>query len=274
MSPTSIPGVATSTFLCSTCIDSIISSRSVEARTERADPGVLEPAQHADDRADRDDPAASSSSPTGADPLYSLLAGAIFAVASITDVVDGYLARRWNLVTVVGKFMDPLADKLIAMAALVMVVRLGRIEAWVVILLLGREFIVSGLRTIAASEGMVIAAGAEGKFKNALQLVGIICLCVHYTHPLDFGFVVLPTNFNVVGRMLLYISVAASYWSMVVYFRAFLAMLAARARDMHKVLDGSERGRRSRPPSRAHGPGRPQKEVAAPQHRDAGIAQR
>lgn len=167
-----------------------------------------------------------------ADPLYSVLAGAIFALASITDVVDGYLARRWNLVTVVGKFMDPLADKLIAMAALVMVVRLGRIEAWVVILLLGREFIVSGLRTIAASEGMVIAAGAEGKVKNALQLVGIICLCVHYTHPLDFGFVVLPTNFNVVGRMLLYVSVAASYWSMVVYFRAFLAMLAARSKGL------------------------------------------
>jgi CDP-diacylglycerol--glycerol-3-phosphate 3-phosphatidyltransferase len=166
-----------------------------------------------------------------ADPLNSFLAGAVFALASITDVVDGYLARRWNLVTVVGKFMDPLADKLIATAAMVMMVRLGRIEAWVVILLLSREFIVSGLRTIAASEGMVIAAGAEGKVKNALQLVGIIALCVHYTHPVVLGSLwSVPVNFNLVGRSLLYLSVAASLWSMVVYFRAFLAMLAQRSK--------------------------------------------
>ena len=163
-----------------------------------------------------------------ADPLYSLLAGAVFAVASITDVVDGYLARRWNLITVVGKFMDPLADKLIAMAALVMMVRLGRIAAWVVIVLLAREFIVSGLRTIAASEGMVIAAGQEGKWKTSLQLVGIISLCVHYVHPLDLGFRTVTVDYNQVGKVLVYLSGAFSVWSAVVYFRAFLGMLARR----------------------------------------------
>ncbi len=163
-----------------------------------------------------------------ADPLASLLAGAVFAVASITDVVDGYLARRWNLITVVGKFMDPLADKLIAMAALVMMVRLGRIAAWVVIVLLARELIVSGLRTIAASEGMVIAAGQEGKWKTSLQLVGIITLCVHYEHVLDFGVLAVPVDFNQVGQVLVYLSGAFSVWSAVVYFRAFLAMLARR----------------------------------------------
>jgi CDP-diacylglycerol--glycerol-3-phosphate 3-phosphatidyltransferase len=162
-----------------------------------------------------------------ADPLASLLAGAVFAVASITDVVDGYLARRWNLITV-GKFMDPLADKLIAMAALVMMVRLGRIAAWVVIVLLARELIVSGLRTIAASEGMVIAAGQEGKWKTSLQLVGIITLCVHYEHVLDFGLLAVPVDFNQVGQVLVYLSGAFSVWSAVVYFRAFLAMLARR----------------------------------------------
>jgi CDP-diacylglycerol---glycerol-3-phosphate 3-phosphatidyltransferase len=165
-----------------------------------------------------------------ADPFYSLLAGAVFALAAITDIVDGYLARRWNLVTVVGKFMDPLADKLIATAAMVMMVRLGRLGAWVVIILLSREFIVSGLRTIAASEGMVIAAGTEGKVKNALQLVGIICLCVHYTHPIPLGFVDLPVNFNAVGQVLIYVSTVFSVWSAVVYFRGFLAMLGERAR--------------------------------------------
>ena len=163
-----------------------------------------------------------------ADPLASLLAGAVFAVASITDVVDGYLARRWNLITVVGKFMDPLADKLIAMAALVMMVRLGRIAAWVVIVLLARELIVSGLRTIAASEGMVIAAGQEGKWKTSLQLVGIITLCVHYEHVLDFGVLAVPVDFNLVGQVLVYLSGAFSVWRAVVYFRAFLAMLARR----------------------------------------------
>jgi CDP-diacylglycerol--glycerol-3-phosphate 3-phosphatidyltransferase len=163
-----------------------------------------------------------------ADPLYSLLAAAVFAVASITDVVDGYLARRWNLITVVGKFMDPLADKLIAMAALVMMVRLGRIAAWVVIVLLARELIVSGLRTIAASEGMVIAAGQEGKWKTSLQLVGIISLCVHYVHPLQVGATAVPVDYNLVGKVLVYLSGAFSVWSAVVYFRAFLAMLAKR----------------------------------------------
>ncbi len=163
-----------------------------------------------------------------ADPLYSMLAGAVFAVASITDVVDGYLARKWNLITVVGKFMDPLADKLIVMAALVMMVRLGRIAAWVVIVLLARELIVSGLRTIAASEGMVIAAGQEGKWKTSLQLIGVISLCVHYVHPLDLGFRVVPVDYNLVGQVLVYLSGAFSVWSAVVYFRAFLSMLARR----------------------------------------------
>ena len=97
-------------------------------------------------------------------------------MAAITDVVDGWLARRMGLVTVIGKFLDPLADKLIVLAAMVMLVRLGRFPAWVAILLLSREFVVTGLRQIAASEGMVIAAGQEGKWKTALQLVGIIAL--------------------------------------------------------------------------------------------------
>ncbi|MHA7631856.1 CDP-diacylglycerol--glycerol-3-phosphate 3-phosphatidyltransferase [Corallococcus sp. M7] len=163
-----------------------------------------------------------------ADPLHSLLAALVFAVAAITDVIDGYLARRWNLITVVGKFMDPLADKLIAMAALVMMVRLGRIAAWVVIVLLAREFIVTGLRTIAASEGMVIAAGQEGKWKTSLQLVGIISLCVHYVHPLDMGFRTVTVDYNQVGKVLVYLSGAFSVWSAVVYFRAFLNMLARR----------------------------------------------
>ena len=163
-----------------------------------------------------------------ADPMSSFLAAAVFAAAAITDIIDGYLARKLNLITVVGKFLDPLADKLIVMAALVMMVRLGRVAAWVVIVLLARELLVQGLRTIAATEGMVIAAGQEGKWKTSLQLISLVSLCVHYTHPLDLGFVVYPVDYNRVGQVLLYLSTVFSVWSAAVYFRAFLQMLAKR----------------------------------------------
>ncbi|MBI3182162.1 MAG: CDP-diacylglycerol--glycerol-3-phosphate 3-phosphatidyltransferase [Myxococcales bacterium] len=164
-----------------------------------------------------------------ADPLYSMLAAVVFTLAAVTDVVDGMLARRWNLVTVVGKFLDPLADKLIVMSALVMMTRLGRVPAWIVIVLLAREFIVTGLRQIAASEGMVIAAGQEGKWKTSLQLCGIIALCVHYVHPLDLIWWTLEVDYNLVGKVLIYLSTAFSVWSAAVYFRSFLSMLDKRA---------------------------------------------
>ena len=163
-----------------------------------------------------------------ASPLASLLAGALFALAAITDVVDGWLARRMGLVTVIGKFLDPLADKLIVMAAMVMLVRLGRFPAWVAILLLSREFVVTGLRQIAASEGMVIAAGQEGKWKTSLQLCGVIALCLHYVHPLNLIWTTYPVNYNLVGQVLTYLSVFFSVWSAGVYFRGFLQMLGRR----------------------------------------------
>lgn len=163
-----------------------------------------------------------------ADPMYSLWAAALFTLAAVTDVIDGFLARRWNMITTVGKLLDPLADKLIVMAAMVMMTRLGRIPAWIVIVLLSRELIVSGLRQIAASEGMVIAAAQEGKWKTSLQLVGIIALCIHYIHPVNLAGYVLVVDFNLIGKILVYLSVAFSVWSGANYFRAFLAMLATR----------------------------------------------
>lgn len=162
------------------------------------------------------------------DPFYSVLAGCLFTLAAVTDVVDGFLARRWNMITVVGKLLDPLADKLIVAAAMVMMVRLGRLPAWVVIILLSREFIVTGLRQVAASEGLIIAAGQEGKWKTALQLCGIVALCIHYTHPVFLLYGWEKVNFNAVGRVLVYISTAFSVWSAGSYFRAFLQMLGRR----------------------------------------------
>lgn len=162
------------------------------------------------------------------DPLSSLVAGSIFTLAAVTDVVDGFLARRWNMITVVGKLLDPLADKLIVAAAMVMLVWLGRIPAWIVIVLLSREFIVTGLRQVAASEGLVIAAGQEGKWKTALQLVGIVALCVHYTHPVFLLVGWYQANFNLIGLVLVYASTAFSVWSAANYFRAFLQLLSQR----------------------------------------------
>lgn len=168
------------------------------------------------------------------DPWYSVMAASVFTIAAVTDVVDGFLARRWNMITVTGKLLDPMADKLIVAAALIMMVRLGRVPAWIVIILLSREFIVNGLRQVAASEGLVIAAGQEGKWKTALQLAGIIALCIHYTHPVFLVVGWWDVNFNVVGKVLIYLSTAFSAWSAGAYFQAFLKRLGQRGQSEEK----------------------------------------
>src|SRR5208282_3901802 len=119
-------------------------------------------------------------------PIRGFWACMVFTAAAITDLLDGYLARKLGVVSVLGKFLDPLADKLIVMASLVWMVPMGRIPAWVVVLLLGRDIAVTGLRSVAASEGVVIAAGEEGKAKTALQMIGIICLIVGYPYHLSY----------------------------------------------------------------------------------------
>jgi CDP-diacylglycerol---glycerol-3-phosphate 3-phosphatidyltransferase len=156
-----------------------------------------------------------------ADPLSCFIAALIFACAALTDILDGVLARRLKLETVLGKFMDPLADKLIVMAALIVLTRLGWVKAAIVILLLAREFIISGLRTIAIGEGVVIPASQGGKWKTALQVAGIEGMLIHYSYDVDFLFGRYPIDFGAVGTWLLYISLVASLWSAVGYFQAF-----------------------------------------------------
>ena len=97
----------------------------------------------------------------------------IFCAASITDWMDGYIARHYNMVTNYGKLMDPLADKLLTMSAFLCLVELDQVAAWMVIVILGREFIITGMRQVAAAEGLVIAAGWSGKIKTVLQMVAI-----------------------------------------------------------------------------------------------------
>ncbi len=101
---------------------------------------------------------------------------AIFIAASLTDMLDGKIARKYNLVTNFGKFMDPLADKLLVCSAMICFVALNRLAAWIVIIIIGREFIISGFRLIAAEKGIVIAAGWWGKFKTAFQMFAVILL--------------------------------------------------------------------------------------------------
>lgn len=104
------------------------------------------------------------------------IAAIIFMAASATDALDGYIARKYDLVTNFGKIMDPLADKLLVISALICLVELGDVAGWMVIVILAREFTVTGLRTVAAAQGIVIAAGWSGKVKTVLQMVAVIFL--------------------------------------------------------------------------------------------------
>lgn len=109
--------------------------------------------------------------------LVDYIALAIFVIASLTDLIDGKIARKYNLVTNFGKFMDPLADKLLVSAAMIALVELNRIPAWVVIIIISREFIISGFRLVAADNRVVIAANYWGKFKTTFQMV-MVCLMI------------------------------------------------------------------------------------------------
>ncbi|MDL2264339.1 CDP-diacylglycerol--glycerol-3-phosphate 3-phosphatidyltransferase [Synergistaceae bacterium OttesenSCG-928-I11] len=108
--------------------------------------------------------------------IGDILAGVVFIVASITDAVDGYVARKHGIVTNLGKFIDPLSDKILVVAALISLVELQRLPAWIVVIIVSREFIVSGVRMVAAAEGVVIAASAGGKAKTVAQIVAIVMM--------------------------------------------------------------------------------------------------
>ncbi|MCR5216317.1 MAG: CDP-diacylglycerol--glycerol-3-phosphate 3-phosphatidyltransferase [Lachnospiraceae bacterium] len=108
--------------------------------------------------------------------MADAIALAIFIIASLTDLLDGKIARKYNLVTNFGKFMDPLADKLLVCSAMICLVDMGRLASWIVIIIIAREFIISGFRLVASDNGVVIAASYWGKFKTVFQMVMIILL--------------------------------------------------------------------------------------------------
>ena len=112
----------------------------------------------------------------GADQTMRIIANVIFITASLTELLDGKIARKYGLVTNFGKFMDPLADKLLVCSALICLIQLGQLPAWVVIVIISREFIISGFRLVAADNGIVIAASYWGKFKTMFQMTAVVLL--------------------------------------------------------------------------------------------------
>ena len=134
-----------------------------------------------------------------------LLAAIIFAVASITDYLDGYLARKWNVVSNFGKFADPMADKLLVMSAFIMLIELGMAPAWVVAIIICRELAVTGLRLLLVETGgTVLAAAMPGKIKTFSQMFAIIFLLLHW---------------NLIGQLLLYIALFFTIYSGYDYFK-------------------------------------------------------
>ncbi|MEZ4405812.1 MAG: CDP-diacylglycerol--glycerol-3-phosphate 3-phosphatidyltransferase [Polyangiales bacterium] len=160
-------------------------------------------------------------------PRDGFIAAWLYGATAVTDLLDGWLARRANLITVFGKFMDPLADKLLVMAMLVYLTRMGRVAPWVVVVLVAREITITALRSIAASEGVVIAAGESGKWKAALQMVGILMLVLHYPYRV-LPFWSARVDLNVCGQWLVLLSLVFSVTSAVEYVRLFVAAVEAK----------------------------------------------
>ncbi len=154
------------------------------------------------------------------------IAAAVFILAASTDGLDGYIARKRRLVTTLGKLMDPLADKLLVSAALIALVELHRLPAWVAVVIIGREFAVTGLRALAASEGEIIAAGKLGKIKTVAQIVAISALFLKDLPLLialiSTGAPVAPpeikTSWIMLGQLATWVAVVFTIWSGVDYF--------------------------------------------------------
>jgi CDP-diacylglycerol--glycerol-3-phosphate 3-phosphatidyltransferase len=168
-------------------------------------------------------------------PVRSFIATLIYLAGAITDSLDGWLARRRGQVSVLGKFLDPLADKLMVSGVLVYLTAMDRVPPWLTVALLAREFAVTGLRAIAAAEGLVISAKEGGKQKTALQLIGTMFLLIHFRYPVwglervTIADEPLVIDFHAVGTMTLILSLVMSIVSAADYFLHFVRAVQARS---------------------------------------------
>ena len=142
-----------------------------------------------------------------------LIAAVIFALAGFTDWLDGYIARKQNLVTSLGKFLDPLADKILVSITLIMLLSLNRVPAWIVAIIIAREVAVTGLRIAVAHEGIPIESSRLAKYKTVFQLIAIVGLLIHYTY--------FNISFHLVGMIVLWIAMFITTWSGLIYFIKF-----------------------------------------------------
>ncbi len=148
------------------------------------------------------------------------IAGLVVAFAGLTDLLDGWLARRWKIESLLGKFLDPVADKVLLMVGLIMLMQLGRVQDWLVILLLSREFLVTALRGVAAGEGLIISAGEAGKWKLTFQLVGLGFL-------MWYGSFMGVSGYKV-GTWILYLALGISLFSGFQYLTDFFSALRSK----------------------------------------------
>lgn len=166
--------------------------------------------------------------------VMNFWAALVYTLAAVTDALDGWLARRAQLVSVLGKFLDPLADKLLVMSALVFMVEMGRVPAWVTVILVARELSITALRTIAMSEGVVIAASQGGKEKTALQMVALLLLILHHPYTLEFGLFRVVADMHDVGLVLIYLSLFFALTSAGEYIRLFAQAVDAKTARFEK----------------------------------------
>ncbi|MFC1868842.1 CDP-diacylglycerol--glycerol-3-phosphate 3-phosphatidyltransferase [Thermodesulfobacteriota bacterium] len=153
----------------------------------------------------------------------SFFAALFMGMAFVTDFLDGYYARKYGAVTVLGKFLDPLADKILVSVSMIMLIPLGRIPILVVIVIIAREMAVTGLRTVAVNEGIVIQASDWGKFKTIFQAVAILALTLHYEY--------VDVNFHAVGMLFLWAALILTLWSGWKYFSQFYKVFSPEKRE-------------------------------------------
>ena len=146
-------------------------------------------------------------------PLMSLVIAVLFIISALTDLLDGYVARRYGIVTTMGKFLDPIADKLIVNTAMIMLITIDRIPAWIVAIIVIRDFAVDGIRTIASSEGIIIQASPMGKRKTLCQIFAVSALMIHYPF--------IGADAHSVGMVILYIALVLTVLSGADYLLKF-----------------------------------------------------